>query len=226
MTGIVSTTFPGNVRRAWNYFGANTLRRLLSFVCTAAPEFLPDYGTLEATGTLYQRVFELCAGHRFLDAGCNGGFFALLLAERRPFVKEVIGVDIDTEVFRVAQELAIARNLPNVRYVQADLLSEDDICTLGLFDTVTALHVLEHFSEADMYTVLSNLLQVTTQHLICAVPYEEEPTAAYDHRQCFSRAKLETVGAWCIECMGGTGSMWCEDLTGGGLLLIERETFP
>lgn len=226
MTGIVGTTFPGDVRRAWNYFGANTLQRLLSFVSTSAPEFLPDYGTLEACGTLYQRVCELCAGHRFLDAGCNGGFFALLLAERRPFVKEVVGVDIDSDAFRVAQELAITRNLPNVRYIRADLLSEDDMCYLGLFDTTTALHVLEHFSEADMYRALSNLLQVTTQHLIFAVPYEKELTGAYDHRQCFARAKLETVGSWCIERMGGAGSMWCEDLTGGGLLLIERSTFP
>lgn len=221
MTGIVGTTFPENVRRAWNYFGANTLQRLLLFVSTAAPEILPDYGTLEASATLYQRVCEICVGERFLDAGCNSGFFALLLAERRPFVKEVIGVDIDKEIFSVAQELAITRNLPNVRYVQTDLLSEDDVCALGQFDTVTALHVLEHFSEADMYGVLSNLLQVTTHHLILAVPYEEEPTAAYDHRQCFSRAKLEAVGAWCIEQLQGQGRMWCEDLC-GGLLLIER----
>jgi SAM-dependent methyltransferase len=226
MTGIVGTAFPGDVRRAWNYFGANTLQRLLSFVSTASPEVLPDYGTLEACGTLYQRVCELCAGHRFLDAGCNNGYFALLLAERRPFIKEVVGVDIDTEVFHVAQELAIARNISNVRYIQADLLSEDDICRMGLFDTATALHVLEHFSETDMYHVLSNLLQVTTQHLIFAVPYEKEPTAAYDHRQCFSRAKLESVGSWCIARMDGAGRMWCEDLAGGGLLLIERQTFP
>ncbi|HJT55395.1 MAG TPA: class I SAM-dependent methyltransferase [Ktedonobacteraceae bacterium] len=219
MTGIVGTTFPENVRRAWNYFGANTLQRLLQLVSTAAPEILPDYGTLEASATLYQRVCEICVGERFLDAGCNNGFFALLLAERRPFVKEVLGVDIDTEVFRVAQDLAITRNLPNVRYVQADLLS--DVCALGPFDTVTALHVLEHFSEADMYEVLRNLLQVTAQRLILAVPYEEELTTAYDHRQCFSRAKLEAVGAWCIEQLQGQGRTWCEDLC-GGLLLIER----
>jgi hypothetical protein len=72
-----------------------------------------------------------------------------------------------------------------------------------------------------MYGVLSNLLQVTTHRLVLAVPYEEELTAAYDHRQCFSRAKLEAVGAWCMEQLRGTGRMWCEDLC-GGLLLIER----
>lgn len=221
MTGIVGTTFPDNVRRAWTFFGANTLQRLLLFVSTAAPEILPDYGTLEASATLYQRVCELCVGERFLDAGCNNGFFALLLAERRPFVKEVIGVDIDPDIFCVAQELAATRRVSTVRYLQADLLSEVEMCALGVFETVTALHVLEHFSEAEMYTVLRNLLQVTTHRLILAVPYEEELTAAYDHRQCFSRAKLEGVGTWCIEQLQGQGRLWCEDLC-GGLLLIER----
>ncbi len=220
MTGIVGTTFSGDVRRAWNYFGANTLQRLLLFVSTAMPEVTPDCGTLEISATLYQRVCELCTGKRFLDAGCNGGFFALLLAERRPFVQEVVGVDIDKEVFHVAEELAQARNLTIVRFVQADLLSSD-IDALGPFDTVTALHVLEHFTEADMYHVLDHLLRVTVHHLILAVPYEETPSVAYDHLQCFSRAKLEQVGRWCIEHMGGAGQMWCEDI-GGGLLLIER----
>lgn len=223
MTGIVGTAYPGDVRRAWHYFGTNTLQRLLLFVSTAAPEILPDYGTFEASATLYQRVCELCAGKRFLDAGCNGGFFDLLLAERRPFVQEVVGVDIDREVFRVAEELARARNLTTVRFVQADLLS-DDIDALGPFDTVTALHVLEHFTEADMYQVLDHLLRVTVHHLILAVPYEEAPTASYDHLQCFSRPKLENVGRWCIDHMGA-GQMWYEDLMGGGgLLLVERPT--
>jgi SAM-dependent methyltransferase len=222
MTGIIETTYPGDVRRAWNYFGTNTLRRLLALVSTASPEISLEWGTLEASATLYQRVLELCAGKRFLDAACNGGFFALLLAEQRPFVQEVVGVDIDGEVFRVGKELARARNLSTVRFVQADLLS-DEIEALGTFDTVTALHVLEHFTEEDMYRVLDHLLHMTLQHLIVAVPYEETPTAAYDHLQCFSPAKLEQVGKWCIERLGGAGQMWCEERgAAGNLLLIER----
>lgn len=223
MTGILGTTLPDHIRRAWNYFGANTLQRLLLLVSTATPDIPPDYGTLEMSATLYQRVLELCAGKRFLDAGCNNGFFDLLLAERRPFVEEVVGVDIDRDVFRVAEELARGRDLTTVRFVQADLLSKD-IDQLGPFDTVTALHVLEHFTESDMYRILENLLKVTIHHLILAVPYEETPTNAYDHLQCFSHAKLENVGRWCIEQMNGAGRIWCEDQAGGGLLLIERMT--
>ena len=225
MTGIMGgTLFPDDVRRAWNYFGANTLQRLLIFLNSAIPSALPDFATLGASASLYQRVCELCVGERFLDAGCNGGFFSLLLAERMPFVTEAVGVDIDANVFTVAQELARERHLTNVRFVQADLLAEN-FSNIGQFDTVTALHVLEHFSEADMYRVLTNLLKIAVHRLILAVPYEqnEQPEVAYGHLQFFSRTKLEAVGQWCLQQMQSSGRMWCEDFI-GGLLLIERRS--
>ncbi|RAQ93935.1 class I SAM-dependent methyltransferase [Thermogemmatispora tikiterensis] len=221
MTAIVGTTYPGDLRRAWSYFGANTLLHLLTLVTTAAPHMPPDSSTLEFTATLYQRVLELCAGKRFLDAGCNAGFFALLLAERRPFVEEIVGLDLDGSVFRVAEELARQRGLHTVRFVQGDLRSAE-LVRLGHFDTVTALHVLEHFAEAEMYQVLEHLLQVTCQHLILAVPYEEQPTAGYGHRQCFSPERLQQVGQWCLEQLQGAGQLWYEEVARGGLLLIER----
>ncbi len=227
MTGIIGgTLLSDDVRRAWNYFGANTLQRLLVLMSSAVTSHLPDFGTLGAAATLYQRVFELAVGERFLDAACNGGFFPLLLAERIPFVREVVGVDIDAEVFKVAQELAKERHLGNVHYFQTDLL-ERNFSEIGMFDTVTALHVLEHFIEEDMYQVLANLLKVTTHRLILAVPYESgEPSQAYDHKQIFTRTRLEAVGAWCIEYLKGAARKWYEDISpSGGLLLIECYPF-
>ena len=224
MTGIVGgTLYPDDVRRAWNYFGANTLQQLLTLVHSAVPTHLPDYGSLGASATLYQRVIELSVGERFLDAACNGGYFPLLVAERIPFVNDIVGVDIDAEVFKVAEELAKERQLLSVRFVQADLLAKDFLA-IGMFDTVTALHVLEHFTEAEMYTVLTHLLQVAQHRLIVAVPYElGEPSPAYDHKQLFTRAKLETVGMWCIKQLQGAARLWYEDISPiGGLLLLER----
>lgn len=224
MTGIVGgTLYPEDVRKAWNYFGANTLQRLLTLVSTTMTPHLPDYGSLGASATLYQRIIELSVGERFLDAACNGGYFPLLLAERIPFVSEVVGVDIDAEVFKVAQELAKERHLINVRFVRADLLAKD-FCAIGIFDTVTALHVLEHFTEAEMYHVLANLLKVTAHRLVVAVPYElGEPSPAYDHKQLFTQTKLEAVGAWCIKQLQGAARMWYEGISPtGGLLLLER----
>ena len=222
--GIVGgALFPGDVQRAWNYFGANTLQRLLAFVGSSTTPSVSEYGICAASAVLYQRICELCVGERFLDAACNGGFLSLLLAERMPFVREAVGVDLDADVFRVAQDLAEERHLTNVHYLQADLRAED-FSAIGRFDTVTALHVLEHFTEEEMYQVLSNLLKVTTHRLICAVPYESgEPSQAFDHKQLFTRAKLEAVGAWCITQLQGAARMWYEDLPREtGLLLIER----
>lgn len=222
--GIVGgTLFSGNIRQLCNYFGASMLQRLLVFLSSATTPTLPDYATLGAAATLYQRVCELCVGERFLDAGCKGGYLSLLLAERMPFVTEAVGIDIDADAFTVAQELAEERHLANVRFAQADLLAAS-FSSIGQFDTVTALHVLEHLSEADMYRVLANLLQVTTHRLIIAVPFEQNvPEVAYGHLQMFSHAKLEAIGAWCIQQLNGAARMWCEDFI-GGLLLIERRS--
>ena len=221
--GIVGSLYPDDVRRAWRYFGANTLQRFLTFLATAYTPPLPDYATVGMFATLYQRVLELRVGSRFLDAGCASGFLPLLVAERIPFLTEVIGVDIDEETFEAAKELAVEKQLKQVQFTRADLLSEEFI-KLGMFDTVVALHMLEHFSETDMYLVLSNLLKVTSQRLILAVPYEhEEPEVAYGHQQIFSRVRLEDLGRWCLGQLGGAGRMWCEDCV-GGLLLIERNS--
>ena len=59
---------------------------------------------------------------------------------------------------------------------------------------MTAINVIEHFSEADMYKVLHNLLQVISQRLILLVPYEQELELLYEHKQLFTREKLEAIG--------------------------------
>jgi hypothetical protein len=149
------------------------------------------------------------------------GFLPLLVAERFPSLQRVVGIDISTDSFPLVRAIAEERRLNTVHFTQADLLA-DDFCALGCFDTVTALHVLEHFDEVEMERVLVNLLAVTAQRLLLAVPYEPgEMETAYGHRQLFSRARLEAVGHWCLERLGGGGRMWVEDCA-GGLLVVER----
>lgn len=220
IAGIVSSFFPQDVRRAWSYFGANTLQRFLVFLSTVTTPPLPNYTSIGSFATQYQRICELCVGNTFLDAGCESGFLPLLLAERIPFMKRVVGVDIRPDLFEIVSELARERRLPNVEYVQADLLAED-FPQLGQFDTVTAIGVLEHFTEAELYQVLTNLLHVTARRLILMVPYEREPEVVYGHLQVFTPEKLEAVGQWCIERWQGSGKMWLEQCV-GGLLLVER----
>ncbi len=221
LSGIIGSFFPDDVRSAWHGYGAKTLQRFLLFLSTArTPPVFDYYATIGLFANWYQRVCELCVGESFLDAGCESGFLPLVIAERIPFMERIVGIDIRPDMFTVVRELAEERRLNNVQFAQADLLA-DDFHRLGLFDTVTAIGVIEHFTEGEMYRVLTNLLKVTAHRLILTVPYEQEPEVIYEHKQLFTRAKLEAVGQWCLQQLGGASRMWCEECD-GGLLLLER----
>src|SRR5579859_758563 len=216
---VVGSVSPHNPERAWHLFGINTLHRLHQLLAAKIRSFHYD-SPVEVFATLYRRVYELQVGESLLDAGCSFGFLPLVIAEQLPALTKVVGIDIHPEPFSVTRAIAEERHLKSVQFVQADLLG-DEIGMMSPFDMVTVLHVLEHFTETDMYRVLTNLLKITSRRLILAVPYEPgEPEDAYGHEQLFTREKLEAVGQWCIEQWGG-GTMHCEDCV-GGLLYIDR----
>jgi hypothetical protein len=101
-----------------------------------------------------------------------------------------------------------------------DVLAANILC-LGTFDTVTAIHLLEHLQEAQLPLACEHLLKLTHHRLIIAVPYEPQATRAYGHKQIFTQGKLEKWGKRCVELLGGTAQYWCEDLM-GGLLVVDR----
>lgn len=216
---IVGSLFPQDVDRAWHLFGSNTLKRYHALLSEAAPS--PNSQSPVAVFTsLYRRVCELCVGETLLDAGCSFGLLPLIVAERIPSLTKIVGIDVEDQPFIVTRKIAKERGLSQVQFLHADLLAEE-MNTLGHFDTVTLLHVLEHFTENEMYQVLANLTQVAAHRLIIAVPYETGiPESAYGHQQLFTPDKLEGLGRWCIDHFGG-GSMAYEDCA-GGLLYIDR----
>jgi hypothetical protein len=216
---VVGSVYPGDPERAWRLFGVNTLQRFHDLLTLNG--FVPHHDSpVDVFGTLYRRVCELVVGESLLDAGCSFGFFPLVVAERAPSLTKVLGVDIRTEPFPVTRAIANERHLTNVQFVQGDLLA-DNILEIGQFDTVTVLHVLEHFTEAGMYRALANLLEVASRRLIVGVPYEAgEPESAYGHEQLFTAEKLEAVGQWCLERWGG-GEMFCEECV-GGVVVVDR----
>ncbi len=221
VSGIVGSFHPENMRFAWHAYAANTLQRFLLFLSTAhTPTVYNFYATIGVFAHWYHRVCELCVGESFLDAGCESGFLPLVIAERIPFMQRIVGVDIRPDMFEIMRQIAAEQHLSPIELIQADLLSAE-FTQLGDFDTVTALGVIEHFTETEMYAVLTSLLRITSHRLIITVPYEDQPTMIYEHKQTFTRQKLEAVGAWCVEQLGGSSRMWCEDCL-GGLLLVER----
>jgi 2-polyprenyl-3-methyl-5-hydroxy-6-metoxy-1,4-benzoquinol methylase len=220
---VVCSLFPHNPQQALHLYATNTLQRYRSLLTETNGEWNQVDSPIHAFAAVYRRVFQLCVGERFLDAGCSFGFLPLLIAEHFPYVAQVVGIDIETESFPIVQAIAEKQQLKHVHFTRADLLAED-FSSLGMFDTVTAIHILEHFTESEMYRVLTNLLQITSQRLLLAVPYEPgEPEIAYGHKQLFSREKLEAAGMWCLQQLEGPGRIAYEDCA-GGLLLIERRS--
>lgn len=217
---IVMSLSPQDPYSAWHLFGINTLQRYHHLL--TEPNSTPCCDLpIDVFTTLYKRVCELLVGESLLDAGCSFGLLPLVMAERVPSLTKVVGADIETDPFITVRAIAEERHLKSVQFVRADLLT-DDVDKLGKFDTVTVLHVLEHFTEEEMYQVLTHLLKVTSRCLIIGVPFEpDKPESAYGHKQLFVPDKLKTVGQWCIDQLGG-GSMSIEDCV-GGLLVINRK---
>ncbi|MHB8599262.1 MAG: methyltransferase domain-containing protein [Ktedonobacteraceae bacterium] len=220
---VVCSLFPHDVHHALHLYGTNTLRHYQHLLKIADDELPASQSTIHSFARIYRRVCQLHSGQTFLDVGCSFGFLPLLISAYDSSLTRVVGVDIETGPFPIMSAIAAEQHVQNINFEQANVLT-DTFSTPGHFDTVVALHVLEHLTEADMYNALLNLLKVTSRRLIIAVPYEDaQPEVVYGHEQLFNRAKLTAIGDWCLQNLEGPGRITVEDCA-GGLLLVERCT--
>jgi 2-polyprenyl-3-methyl-5-hydroxy-6-metoxy-1,4-benzoquinol methylase len=217
---ILASTFPSprDQQAIWRRFCVNSFEKLRDQVAHPLPA-LHAVSYIAPFAAIYRRIFELHPAQSLLDVGCSFGFFPVLAAEQMPNAR-IVGCDISQEALRFSTDLACAYGIRRITFTQQDVLDES-LGKLGPFDTVTALHVLEHLAEAQLPLAFRHLLDVTRHRLIIAVPYEEEATRAYGHEQVFTREKLERWGQWCVEAIGGAARYWCEEVA-GGLLVIDR----
>lgn len=170
---------------------------------------------------IYHRLLELKVGNSLLDVGCACAFWPVLAAEHAQTDDErIVGVDSRRDAIAISNNLATATNMTHLEFIQADLMAQE-FMHLGVFDTVTAIALLEHLAVDEIPEAFEHLLSVTHRRLIISVPYEEQATLAYGHQQIFTRKRLEYWGQWCIEYLAGRGHFWCEDVM-GGLLVIEK----
>ena len=128
--------FPGAAHYA---FAEAHVQKQESFDCstppTPAPTVITEHGVKfhAAPGTRHKTGFfadqrdnrrklaAYCAGKRVLDLCCNSGGFALY-AKVLGAADEVVGVDLDEEILRVAESNA-KLNRAKVKFVQADLFA-------------------------------------------------------------------------------------------------------
>ena len=97
--------------------------------------------------------------------------------------------------------MAVLTHHEDLTFLQLDLLSPPFVEEVGIFDMVTAIHLLEHLPEAQLPFAFEHLLQVTRHRLVVAVPYESEATRAHGHEHVFTRETLEYWGQWCVESL-------------------------
>jgi SAM-dependent methyltransferase len=199
----------------WRRFVVNTLARVGALM--SAPR-APGGSHLALFAAVYGRIAELRVGARLLDVGTNFGVLPMLLCERAGDL-EAVGCDIRSDVVACASEVARVAGAGRASFRVADVLAPD-FAAIGRFDTVTAVHVLEHLTDDELPVALRHLLAVTGRRLILSVPYEPALRPQYGHLQRFTPERLPTLGTWCVEALGG-GAFLCEDV-GGGFLVVDR----
>jgi SAM-dependent methyltransferase len=222
MIGVVHSITPHDPVNAWGIFSLNTLQRLREHMDKHTLH--NPTSTIGACATIYRRLFELKVGASLLDVGCACAFWPVLVADREPYAESsIVGVDSRLDAIHLSQNMAILTQHQNLTFLQLDLLGPQFVEEVGTFDTVTAIHLLEHLPEAQLALAFQHLLQVTRHRLMIAVPYETEATKAYGHEQVFTRETLERWGQWCVESIYRAVRFCCEDVA-GGLLIIDCST--
>lgn len=219
--GIIASTFPSPRHQAtiWNSFCLNTLNRLRGQI-TQSRLTVDQSPYITPFAKIYRRIAELFVGQSLLDVGSSFGFFPILVGDSISD-SHIIGCDNNPDAVSLASNLAQAASTHQPVFILQDVLASN-FSDIGYFDTVTAIHLLEHLSEEHIPLALTNMLKVTQRRLIIAVPYEDQPVIAYGHLQIFTPEKLEYWGQWCLEHLQGKGRYSCEEVM-GGLLIIERE---
>ena len=186
-TGVVRSCVPGAMP-AWLTFYTNTVDRIRE--CWRAPGQADQRGSpITDFAAIYRQALRFIPAGRVLDMGSGFGFLPLLLAMRRK--GSVIAADCSPGSVRLLGSLAETFGSPVETLVC-------DAAQVPLpprsVDTVAAIHLLEHLGPEHCDGTLREAIRLARRRVVVAVPFEDEPTAAYGHIQSFSRTDLVRLG--------------------------------
>ncbi|MGH3352494.1 MAG: mycofactocin oligosaccharide methyltransferase MftM [Nocardioides sp.] len=209
MTGIVITSAPDPLS-AWTLFYGNTLDRLTGPVAADPPEAHAALaeGSLAGYAPVYAHARALIDPGSMLELGSCFGFFSLLCAADR----DVTASDLTPNTVRLLTQVAprLALRLSTVICDAARVPRPG-----ASFDTVVALHLLEHLPPEHGLAVVREMQRLARRRVVIAVPYEDEPTAAYGHVRTFSAGDL-------TELAHDSGWWWQVHDHHGGWLILDR----
>ena len=121
---------------------------------TAAPHYL--VGRPPYAAALIRRVVQLCgldSTHRLLDLGCGPGMLALAFA---PFVRQVVAIDPEPEMLRIAREEAARAG----RAIEFRQMSSHDLDpSLGTFRLAAIGRAFHWMDRADTLRRLDHIIE-------------------------------------------------------------------
>lgn len=213
MTGLVVSSADDPLA-AWTLFYRNTLDRLAELTAlrpgrAAQPErsALVE-GSLAGYAPVYRHAARLIEPGSVLELGSCFGFFSLFAADRF----EVTASDLSANTVRLLARVAplLGRRIETVICDAARVPRPE-----GSYDTVVALHLLEHLPAEHGAAVLAEMQRLARRRVVVAVPFEDEPTAAYGHVRVFTTQTL-------LEIALASGWTWTVHEHHGGWLVLDR----
>jgi 2-polyprenyl-3-methyl-5-hydroxy-6-metoxy-1,4-benzoquinol methylase len=206
--GVVTSTDPVPIA-AWRRFYANTLRGLRGEDGRHRPA-----SPIAVFREIYRHAEELVRGRRVLDTGSCFAFFPLLIAQRRDL--QVTASDREPGSVALARQVAADLGA-RVAFRVADVVDPLPFPPES-FDTVTALHLLEHLPPGLTPTALAGLCAVARRRVVLAVPLERRPDPVYGHLQAFDLRSLLA----CARALPGWRGEAHERF--GGWLVLDRRS--
>jgi len=126
------------------------------------------------------------------DFGCNHGAMTIIASENE-LTKKVVGIDINPESIKIANELKLKHNIINVDFIIQNLTNLYQISD-DFFDNAYSFHTLEHLDPNDYDKVFKEIKR-TVKHsgiIVFSIPYEN----AYDdptHMNYFNEVSLSNL---------------------------------
>jgi hypothetical protein len=213
MTGLVVSSADDPLT-AWALFYRNTLDRLARLTAlpphaeTGGDRSAMVEGSLAGYAPVYRHAAGLIEPGSVLELGSCFGFFSLFAADRF----DVTASDLSANTVRLLARVAplLGRPLATVICDAARVPRPD-----RSYDTVVALHLLEHLPAEHGAAVLAEMQRLARRRIVVAVPFEDEPTAAYGHVRVFTTQAL-------VEMAQASGWRWAVHEHHGGWLVLDR----
>ncbi|HJQ04380.1 MAG TPA: mycofactocin oligosaccharide methyltransferase MftM [Nocardioides sp.] len=210
LTGIVVSSAPDPLD-AWESFYRNTLRLLgdlLAHEPAPTGEVPAAEGSLAGYAPVYRRARSLVGPGTVLELGSCFGFLSLLLASEHAVTASDLTANTVRLLGRVASRLGTT--LDTLVCDAAEVPRPD-----RSYDTVVALHLLEHLEPDVGAAVVAEMQRLAEQRVVVAVPFEDVPSPEFGHVRVFTLADLADLGA-------ASGWDWRVEEHHGGWLVLDR----